>query len=243
LLENSLTTSDHWLPKYLLALLYHDRNRIAECKKLLVSCGNQPGFAPLYAFRAAVDSSQAEHDLQHAVAIDPQWRYQKLLAEYDIHQERYSQALTIAAGFFSVHPDNYIMGMLYAKTLLLNRQFAAADKVLGRLDIIPFEGATSGHELYREAKLMQAVQRMKQKNYRQALVFIRAAEEWPENLGVGKPYDSEVDLRLEKWMSALCLQGMHRPAEAPAPPAVAALHATGRPMNVNERVVQALGQP
>jgi hypothetical protein len=84
---------------------------------------------------------------------------------------------------------------------------------------------------------------MKQKNYRQALVFIRAAEEWPENLGVGKPYDSEVDLRLEKWMSALCLQGGHRPAAAPAPPAVAALQASGKPGNVNERVVQALEQP
>jgi tetratricopeptide (TPR) repeat protein len=244
LLENFLKTSDHWLPKYLLALLYHDRNRIADCKKLLLSCGDQPGFAPFYVFRAAIDSSQAQHDLQRAVALDPQWRYQKLLAEYYIiRQERYPEALTIAGSFFSVHPDNYIMGMLYAKTLLLNQQFAAADKVLGRLDVIPFEGATSGHELYREAKLMQAVQQMKQKNYRQALVFIRAAEEWPENLGVGKPYDSEVDLRLEKWMSALCLQGGHRPAAAPAPPAVAALQASGKPGNVNERVVQALEQP
>ena len=29
---------------------------------------------------------------------------------------------------------------------------------------------------------------------------IKAARLWPENLGVGKPYDDEIDSRLEDWM-------------------------------------------
>ena len=246
LLEDMMKRDDHWQLKYLLALLYHDRNRIAECKKLLLSCGDKTGFAPLYAMRAAVfsdkdaentpgssvaedslsqqsvgdqhtiDRTLVKHDLQLAVLIDPQWRYQKLLAENYIRQGKYQEALAIAGPFYKAHPDQYIMGMLYAKTLLLDQQFAAADKILTHLNIIPFEGATAGRELYREAKLMQAVQYMKKQQYQRALVFIDAAKEWPENLGVGQPYNASEDLRLEEWMSYLCFEAQHKPAAANA---------------------------
>ena len=36
--------------------------------------------------------------------------------------------------------------------------------------------------------------------------FINASKSWPLNLGVGKPYDEDIDLRLEEWMSFLCYQ-------------------------------------
>jgi tetratricopeptide (TPR) repeat protein len=220
--QDRLAISGAWFLKYQLALIYKDRNRVAECKKLLLSCGDEPDFAPFYAMRAAVFSAgvtgdaQSMRDLQRAVILDPQWRYQKLLAEEDIRREKYKEALTIAGKFYQAHPDQYIMGMLYAKTLLLDHQFAAADKVLTQLNIIPFEGAIAGRELYREAKLMQAVQYMKKQQYPKALIYIGAAKEWPENLGVGKPYEASEDLRLEEWMSYLCLRARHQPAEASA---------------------------
>ena len=222
LLEELVRTDDHWFPKYQLALIYQDRNRITECKKLLQSCKDEPPFAPFYAMRAALvsvgDLQSPKHDLQRAVTLDPQWRYQKLLAEYDIRQGDYKEALAIAGSFYRSHPGQYIMGMLYARTLLLNQQFAAADKILSTLNIIPFEGATAGRELYREAKLMQAVQYMKQHQYQKALAFIAAAKEWPENLGVGKPYEEAgEDLRLEQWMDDLCRQALHHPHSQPPP--------------------------
>ena len=46
---------------------------------------------------------------------------------------------------------NYIMGMLYAKTLLLSKNFAAADALLTKLQILPFEGATDGRCLHKLA--------------------------------------------------------------------------------------------
>jgi tetratricopeptide (TPR) repeat protein len=93
--------------------------------------------------------------------------------------------------------------MLYAKTLLLNRKFRQADSALSTLSIIPFEGATEGRELYREAKLMQALQELKKKNYANTLAMVQQAKLWPENLGVGKPYDEDIDVRFEEWMSYL----------------------------------------
>jgi len=197
---------DHWLPKYFLALIEHDRNRIHDCKTLLAACGDTPRFAPFYVFRAALADSPLA-DLQKAAAIDTQWRYQKLLAEYYLRVNQIPQAISI----LKKYADDYRMGTLYAKALLLDHQYAKADELLTHLDILPAEGATSGHDLYREAKLMQAVEEIKKGRRKQALSFISAAKQWPQNLGVGEPYPEDQDLRLERWLTEYCQQ--------PTPPA------------------------
>jgi hypothetical protein len=204
-------TNDHWLPKYFLALIYHDRNRLADCRQLLLACGDTPAYAPFYAFRAAGSDSPL-HDLQRALNLDPQWRYKKLLAEYHIRNNEYTEALAVTA-----HPDNTIMSMLRVKLLLLTNQYEAADKTLSTLDILPAEGATSGHDLYREAKLMQAVEAIKKGQRKKALAFITSAKQWPANLGVGEPYKEDQDLRLEAWLTACC-QNPTRPAFQPKTP-------------------------
>ncbi len=48
---------------------------------------------------------------------------------------------------------------------------------------------------------MQAVQQFKNGKYSEALQFIVSARNWPEILGVGKPYEQDVDERLEDWMT------------------------------------------
>jgi hypothetical protein len=209
-------TGDHWLPKYLLALIYHDRNRLTECKQLLAACGDQPTFAPFYAFRAALVDSPF-HDLQRALVLDPQWRYQKLLAEYYMRAGRIGDALAILGAWQGKHPDDYVMGSLYAKALLLDRQYAKADHLINGLDILPAEGATSGHELYREAKLMQAVEAIKKGERKKALAFIAAAKQWPARLGVGEPYKEDQDLRLEDWLTACCQNKMPPPFQPKTP--------------------------
>lgn len=130
------------------------------------------------------------------------------MAEHYIKQQQYEKALALTETYYRSHPANYIMGMLYAKTLLLNRRYAECDRLLAKLNIIPFEGATEGRELYREARLMQAAQELKNKKYKKALQLIAAARVWPENLGVGKPYEQDVDERLEDWMSYRCHEQM-----------------------------------
>ena len=124
--------------------------------------------------------------------------------------------LAIAEAFYKQHPDNFVIGSLYAKALLLNKKYKEADALLTKINIIPTEGATEGHELYREAKLMQAVQMMQKKNYKASLKFITEARQWPENLGVGKPYDEDIDYRLEDWMTYLCYHKMKKNSEADA---------------------------
>lgn len=217
-LEQFLTQQDDWLLKYHLALIYKDRNRGEESVKLLVSCRDNPDYAPFYAYRSEImrgkDDSLCEKDLKKALSLDNQWRYHMLLANYYIDKRQYEKALLITGPFYHSHPQDFIMGALHAKTLLLNRKYKEADALLTKINIIPYEGATGGHELYREAKLMQAARLMQKKNYKSALKFISEAGLWPENLGVGQPYPEDIDMRLENWMNYLCFQQLKRTADA-----------------------------
>ena len=213
-LQTMRTKYPSWFLRYQLALIYWDRDRQDEARQLLKDCGDQPEYAPFYAWRAAVavkeDTNAVLHDLQRATQLDPHWRYEKSLAEYYLLHNDPVKAQAIAEKFYRGHPDNYIMGMLYARTLLLNHAFAACDKLLASLNIIPFEGATIGRELYRETKLMLAVQEMKRHAYKKALDRIGEARQWPEHLGVGAPYLEDQDLRLEDWMSYRCYVALRR---------------------------------
>ncbi|MCC6286734.1 MAG: hypothetical protein IT249_02510 [Chitinophagaceae bacterium] len=213
--EQLLQKQQDWMLKYQLGLIYHDRNRMAESRGLLLSCKDEPTFAPFYVVRSQVmntDTTQALADLKRAAQLDATgWRYQKLLAEYYMSHNQPEQALTIATVFHKQHPDNLIMGMLYAKALLLNKNYVETDKLLTGLQILPFEGATEGKQLYREAKLMQAVAALQQKKYAVAKKLIEQGKLWPENLGVGKPYEDNIDTRLEDWMLYLTEQKKNGP--------------------------------
>jgi len=204
-LEQLLKGQDDWFLKYQLALVYRDRNRVKEAKALLDACGSAPDFAPFYVFRAAISSNEdKKKDLQKALSLKPaEWRYHKLLTEYYINNNQPAEALAVAAPYYKANRNNMMMGMLYAKTLLLNKKYREVDVLLSGLHILPFEGATEGRMLYREAKLMQAIDALKKGNTKKALTFTEASTLWPENLGVGKPYDNEIDYRLENWLRYL----------------------------------------
>jgi len=214
-LQWAMKQSNNWKPKYFLALLYKDRNRIDESKKLFAACGSQPDFAPFYVARAAMQTGEnALTDLNTAAKLDKGWRYNKLLGEYYVNNKQYAKALTTVEPLYKSHRDNYIIGMLYAKALLLNKRYGECGELLSHINILPFEGATIGRELYRETELMQAVQKIDAENYKAALIYIADAKKWPANLGVGKPYAENIDERLEDWMSYLCYTKMDKTNEA-----------------------------
>ncbi|WP_316635509.1 DUF5107 domain-containing protein [uncultured Flavobacterium sp.] len=208
ILEKLIQTNDQWQLKYHLALIEWNRDNVSKAKELFTQCGTKPNDPAFYAAKASLfkdDSNVVIASLQQALKLDNQgWRYHKLLTEHYISQKQYDKALAIAEPFYKKHTDNYLMGMLYGKTLLFNKKYVAADAFLTKLEILPFEGATIGRQLYHEAKLMQAVAEMKNKQYKKALQFIADAKLWPQNLGVGKPYDVDIDERLENWLDYQC---------------------------------------
>ncbi len=205
--SSAVMVTKNWKPLYYFALLLKSKNvENPEFRSLFDfftnGQGSVPDYAPFYATRskifAADNPEKAIADLQKAISIDKEgWRYYKTLTEFYNKQKQYADALQIIGPFYKTHPQQYIMGMLYARTLLFNNQYEAADKLLTGLQIIPFEGSTQGHELYRQAKLMQAIEAIEKNETTKAIALVNQAKEWPENLGAGKPYDADIDTSLE----------------------------------------------
>lgn len=57
--------------------------------------------------------------------------------------------------------------------------------------------------IYRQANIMTAIDYYRKKDFERALKFVEKARLWPENLGVGRPYDP--DERIEDFLEAECL--------------------------------------
>ena len=205
-LGNLIKKNDYWLLKYHLALIQWNNNNKAAAKELFTQCGDQPHYAPFYAARANFymndDTAKALSDLNQAASLDKnEWRYGKALINYYLNHKRPVNALTIADIYYKQFPENYLLGMLYARALLANKDYNSTNKILQTIKILPNEGATDGRQLYKEVQLMLAMEEMEKKNYNEALKYIIAARQWPENLGVGKPYESDIDERLEDWLA------------------------------------------
>ena len=206
ILQQLILHNDNWVLKYHLALIEWNDNNETVAKKLFEECGTRPQHAPFYAARAALykntDTGKVLEDLQHAIALDPaQWRYAKSLIVFYLSQNQIANAVNLAATYHSKLPGNYLIGMQYAKTLLLNNQYKDALIQLQKINMLPAEGSTEGSQLYKEAQLMLALQEMKTGKYKKALDNISLARLWPENLGAGKPYDEDIDERLEDWLA------------------------------------------
>lgn len=214
------TQSGSWKSRYYLALYLNDKNEKTAARATLQQLGDQPDFAPFYALRALWNNLQpalVQKDLMKAMSLDAgAWRYPKLMAQQYLRENRYAEMLSVTTTYTKAHTGNFIMEMLQAKALLLNKRYAECDALLAKMDIIPFEGATDGRGLYWEAKLMQALEQLEKKKYPAALKFINEAAVWPEHLGVGKPYDADLDSRLENWLRYTCYQQMGKKKEAAA---------------------------
>jgi hypothetical protein len=85
--------------------------------------------------------------------------------------------------------------------LIYNGNYEASVKILERTEILPHEGAGSGRSAWKTANLLNALKYYSANQARKALVYANNAYKWPENLGVGRPYN--VDERDEDFIGAM----------------------------------------
>jgi predicted Zn-dependent protease len=181
----------------------------------MASCGDDSSFGPLYAARAQVSDETAGRDLEKAKRLDQtQWRYGAMLARHHLKRNDPAAALAVAADYALRFPANGALALLHAKALLATSRHQAAADLLSSLNLLPCEGNTEAHSLYRESFLMLAVERLKSQSYDEALQLVDTARQWPENLGAGKPYPSELDERLEDWLAYQCQKKRNAATEA-----------------------------
>jgi hypothetical protein len=84
--------------------------------------------------------------------------------------------------------------------------------VLEGMNILPNEGSSQGKEVFEQACLFQSLELIKKNKYSQAIRMIEKSKEWPENLGVGKPF--KPNIRIQDRLEAFCLEKLNHKAEA-----------------------------
>ncbi len=218
-LQWALERKPAWKTRYYLALLYWSRGRRQKAKKCFSDCGENPGFAPFYFARARFcaedDPAASLRDLERGVACDPDaWRGYKELTEACIERSNYRKALMWAEKAAKRFPGRYVLQFNYAQALLYAGKHDACIGVLEKTKILPHEGAEYGRNVWRQACVCAALSQLQADRPAEARTSIARARTWPENLGVGKPYD--VDTRIEDFLQGYCFfrEGKAERAEA-----------------------------
>ncbi len=206
ILKWAVERNNSWKFKYYLGMIYWSKNRIEQAQKYFTECGN-PDFAPFYLskaklFKNAQDYSPVE-DFRTAMKLDEeQWRAYHQFCEYYNQNNQYQKALKIITKAAERFSHNYIINYDLAQTLLYNDQYEKCIAVLDTIQILPNEGARYGHDTYRQAYLMWTLQEYQQGDFKTAIGLTKKAKLWPENLGVGKPYNP--DERIENLLLSTC---------------------------------------
>ena len=213
----AMKNSVNWKPKYYLALIHWNNENRQAAKDLFAQCGDEPDFYPFYLSRVklyeSADAAATEKDLVKTVALAPQaWRAALSLSKFYESRKDYARSKEVAASAFAKLPQNYYLGLNLARQLSLNNEYEACVNLLAKLKVLPNEGATAGYHLWRESNLMVAMNAYTAKKYSKAIKFIAQSRTFPENLGVGKPYD--VDERLPDFLEWLCMNGMKNTKKA-----------------------------
>jgi len=205
-LQWAVQQSTDWEPRYYLSLLYRSRNDREKAYALISAVTDKISFAPFFAFRATLtdDITLQENDLKKAVSLSPgEWRYTHQLTRFYLKQEENKKALGVIAAFYKKNQGHFPTGLMYVRALLRNKAYARAEEVFGKINLLPSEGDPDGHLLYRATKLLLAAEAIHEGNMEVARQKITEARLWPRNLGVGKPYDENIDARLEDWLQSM----------------------------------------
>ena len=208
---------DDWKLGYYLGLVYWAVGRTEEAAAQFTACGDRSDYPPFYLARAdllkEVNNTDEAQDLNRALALDKgQWRtWHQLLDYYDRHEQR-EQEHSTAEQAYRRFPDSYVIGMDYAQALFHREQYEEAAQVLRSLQILPYEGASEGRTVFEQVYLRWALQQIQQQQYTPAIELLKMSLDWPENLGVGKPYDP--DTRAQNYLLAYCYQQLGKPRQA-----------------------------
>lgn len=201
--------NDNWKLKYYHALNLWGKDRKAEAASIMEAIGNTPDYAPFYLARANFLKEFAEKDpitdLKKAHQLENNnWRTWMALINDNIDKKQWKEGLTIAGDAYEKFPENYAIGMKLAQILNQNGMYTTCISLLDRIKILPFEGASEGRTLYETAHYEAAMKQIKEQNYTAAVRFLKKAKTWPENLGVGKPFNP--DERIPNYLIAHCTQ-------------------------------------
>jgi len=198
-----------WKTIYYSALIQWYSNNLSNAKELFEICGNEPDYAPFYLSRGILLSNDKAkqddvlNDFTKAVLIDPkEWRTWHALTNFYERSGSFAKQYDNAKKSYQKFSDNPFISLDYARSLVNVKKPKDCLDVLSNTRVFPQEGAREGHDIFEMANIAQALNSIEQKRYKEAAKYLEQAKEFPENLGVGKPYDP--DYRILDYLLAYC---------------------------------------
>ena len=206
-LESAMSKTGNWKPCYYLALLHWRLGNKEMAKELFEKCKTTPESPYFYLAKAELFKDQEgynpEQDLIKSLEVgNKDWRTSRALINHYLAYSKIDKALTLAEESQAKFPGNEYIKFCYVRALLANGDYKKTLDELENTVIFPHEGASDGRTVYKQASILEGLQFIKDNEFEKALASIEKARLWPENLGVGRPY--EVDERMEDFLEALC---------------------------------------
>jgi tetratricopeptide (TPR) repeat protein len=207
-----------WKTKYYSALLYWSKGQTDIADKYFTDCGDTPGSFSFYLargnFRKQLGGSEEPDYLKALKYGENNWRPYHLLHGYYLSQNNFNKAAEISQLAMKKFSNLYMIRYDHAQSLLNTGKYEECVKILETTEILPNEGASNGRRIWRSANLRSAINNYSINKASKALVYAENAFEWPEKLGVGKPYS--VDETVENFVKAMILDKMGKKIEAEA---------------------------
>ncbi|EON76572.1 TPR-domain containing protein [Lunatimonas lonarensis] len=213
MLEWAVKEKPHWKSSYYLALNGMNLGRESKSKQLLVELGNAPDEYSFYLNRAALLKDYANYspldDLQKALEMDPgQWRNHHRLAQTYEHMGDHGKQQEILEAAVAKFPGNYMLELDLIRSWAALGAYEKAMKGLSTIHVLPYEGAGEGRNVFEQVYLNAALEDLREKRFREANAKVTKSLEWPENLGVGKPF--ETDETIQNYLFALIAKAAGR---------------------------------
>ncbi len=205
--ESRLTTgglSAPWQLTYYQGILLWQLDRVPEAQQKFTAIGDTPEWPAFYLTKADLFKNQKDvvgkdvvgKALERAHALAPDdWRATSALADHWGAMNKNAEALGLVDKRLThknlpTH-EQYILGQQKARLLMDVGKYRESTEAMKQLRILPSEGAAAAHSLFREANIRYAIELLKAGKTKDAMTYLNQAEAWPENLGSGKPYDTD----------------------------------------------------
>ncbi|MBI9064217.1 MAG: hypothetical protein JEZ14_19690, partial [Marinilabiliaceae bacterium] len=215
-LEGLMQKEDHWKLKYYAGVINWRINNIVQAQTLFARCGEKPDFVAFYLSKRILfkgNEKEEEASLNKAETIDASdWRLNMALIDLYLKKGDYQQAEKLAGKYYVKFPEKSLFGMKYAEALLKQEKYQKCLSFLDGFEVLPYEGATDGRNIYHETCLRSAFNEWRHGNYSKVILYAQKAKLWPANLGVGKHYD--VDERLDDFVIAMAYDKLNNKQQA-----------------------------
>ncbi|MEA1784816.1 DUF5107 domain-containing protein [Arenibacter sp. GZD96] len=216
-LEWAKSQNNSWKLKYYLAQNYLSVGLKDKGIQLLKECDFLPDNHTFYRFRAELlttDSyEQRLKDYKKALYLNKNyWQSWNELIRFYLDHDKFEDAEAMAEKAFKKFKNNYTIGLSYAKSLNATKKYAKSILVLKDLQVLPYEHAAESKSIYDNAHIFLAHQFITQKQFAKAIELLHLSKEWPEHLGIGKPFAP--DTRLQDYVLAYCYKAIGKEQEA-----------------------------